>query len=99
MKTFSLSNNDLIVKYFVDVILGYKIMMHYRLKNVSDINQYVCMIRNLSTLNVRNNTSKRCLSSGSNDTKSFSEIPGPKGLPYLGTYLDYKTGKFAIDYW
>ena len=30
------------------------------------------------------------------EAKPFSEIPGPKGLPYLGTLLHYKYGNIAV---
>ena len=29
--------------------------------------------------------------------KSISEIPGPKGLPYFGTYFKYKFGQWPVD--
>ena len=29
----------------------------------------------------------------SKDVKPFSEIPGPKGLPYIGTLLQYLRGR------
>ena len=30
---------------------------------------------------------------GYEDARPFSEIPGPTGLPYLGTILQYRKGK------
>ena len=30
-------------------------------------------------------------------TKSFSEIPGPRGSPNIGTLLFYKTGKWCLQ--
>lgn len=30
------------------------------------------------------------------NAKSFSEMPGPKGLPYIGTLLEYRLGEFLL---
>ncbi|XP_064605304.1 probable cytochrome P450 CYP44 [Liolophura sinensis] len=31
------------------------------------------------------------------NAKAFSEMPGPKGLPYIGTLLEYRLGRFKIE--
>ncbi len=30
------------------------------------------------------------------NAKPFNEIPGPKGLPYIGTLMQFKRGKYYI---
>ena len=32
----------------------------------------------------------------SGDIKPYEDIPGPKGLPYFGTYFHYKFGKLCV---
>lgn len=73
-------------------------MINYqRLRNVSDIKRFMKRTKHISTLRIKDNVLKRSSSSGGISIKPFSEIPEPKGLPYLGTYLDYRIGRFMFN--
>jgi hypothetical protein len=36
-----------------------------------------------------------CLRTEYDKAKPFDDIPGPKGLPYIGTMLKYRRGKYS----
>ena len=70
-------------------------------KHVTTVTRKICSKSNWKQIRCRTRSSTVTLENnefakGFGNAKPFEEIPGPKGLPYIGTLFEYRKGKYAF---